>query len=255
MNKSFKVLSLGAGVQSSTLALMMHHGEVEKADMMIFADTGAEPLVVYHWLDVLTDICNDIPFVKVQRDSGLTHGIEDWISGKTLKKVWPPLFSEGGGRLFGRICTGDYKVKPIRSKIREMSSNHCEMIRGISFDEKRRAKPSDAQWLTHTHPLCDMQMTRDDCKKWVSSKGYPIPPRSSCVYCPNRCNVELEKMKNTSPKDWEGACRMDSLMRRLPLSEKESFVHRSCTPLYDVVFNGKAELEPNEFDCEGMCGV
>lgn len=37
-----RILSLGAGVQSSTLALMAEHGEIEKPDYAIFADTGWE---------------------------------------------------------------------------------------------------------------------------------------------------------------------------------------------------------------------
>ena len=45
------VLSLGAGVQSSTLALMAAHGEIEPMpDCAIFADTGDEPKDVYEWL-------------------------------------------------------------------------------------------------------------------------------------------------------------------------------------------------------------
>jgi hypothetical protein len=38
-----RVLSLGAGVQSTALLLMMIHGEVPKADAVIFSDTGWEP--------------------------------------------------------------------------------------------------------------------------------------------------------------------------------------------------------------------
>lgn len=39
-----RVLSLGAGVQSTTLALMAAHGEFEQMpDCAIFADTGWEP--------------------------------------------------------------------------------------------------------------------------------------------------------------------------------------------------------------------
>ena len=48
------VLSLGAGVQSSTLALMAAAGEVTPMpDAAIFADTQAEPAGVYRWLDWL----------------------------------------------------------------------------------------------------------------------------------------------------------------------------------------------------------
>lgn len=47
-------LSLGAGVQSSTLALMAAAGEVTPMpDGAIFADTQAEPASVYRWLDRL----------------------------------------------------------------------------------------------------------------------------------------------------------------------------------------------------------
>ena len=42
-----RFLSLGAGVQSSTLALMIANGELEPVDSAIFADTGWEPRKVY----------------------------------------------------------------------------------------------------------------------------------------------------------------------------------------------------------------
>ena len=45
--KRLHILSLGAGVQSSTLALMFARGEVTPMpDCAIFADTGAEPASV-----------------------------------------------------------------------------------------------------------------------------------------------------------------------------------------------------------------
>lgn len=48
------IISLGAGVQSSTLALMAVHGEITPMpDAAIFADTQAEPQSVYKWLDWL----------------------------------------------------------------------------------------------------------------------------------------------------------------------------------------------------------
>ena len=49
-----KILSLGAGVQSTALLLMSIRGEVERFDCAIFADTGWEPAVVYEHLPWLT---------------------------------------------------------------------------------------------------------------------------------------------------------------------------------------------------------
>ncbi len=41
--RDLRVLSLGAGVQSSTLLFKMLHGEIEPPDIAIFSDTGNEP--------------------------------------------------------------------------------------------------------------------------------------------------------------------------------------------------------------------
>jgi 3'-phosphoadenosine 5'-phosphosulfate sulfotransferase (PAPS reductase)/FAD synthetase len=47
------ILSLGAGVQSSTMALMAAHGELPMPDCAIFADTQWEPKAIYKHLDWL----------------------------------------------------------------------------------------------------------------------------------------------------------------------------------------------------------
>jgi hypothetical protein len=47
------VLSLGAGVQSTTLALMAAQGEIQPLpDCAIFADTGWEPATVYRHFEL-----------------------------------------------------------------------------------------------------------------------------------------------------------------------------------------------------------
>ena len=48
-----RVLSLGAGVQSSTVCLLSLTGELPRFDALIFADTGWEPKAVYAHLDRL----------------------------------------------------------------------------------------------------------------------------------------------------------------------------------------------------------
>jgi 3'-phosphoadenosine 5'-phosphosulfate sulfotransferase (PAPS reductase)/FAD synthetase len=48
---TFKVLSLGAGVQSTCLLLIAGEGHLPGLDVAIFADTGWEPRAVYDHLD------------------------------------------------------------------------------------------------------------------------------------------------------------------------------------------------------------
>src|SRR5580765_8186785 len=59
---SLRVISLGAGVQSTTMALMAAHGEITPMpDCAIFADTQWEPQAVYDHLRWLSSP-NVLPF-------------------------------------------------------------------------------------------------------------------------------------------------------------------------------------------------
>lgn len=66
---TLRVLSLGAGVQSTTLFILSAIGVLPKLDYAIFADTGAEPQEVYDHLDRLereVAIPAGIPIIRVQ---------------------------------------------------------------------------------------------------------------------------------------------------------------------------------------------
>ena len=66
-NPTLRVLSLGAGVQSTVMALMTMTGEIkDKPDCAIFSDTGAEPKNVYEHLEWLTKQL-DFPVYIVQK--------------------------------------------------------------------------------------------------------------------------------------------------------------------------------------------
>jgi 3'-phosphoadenosine 5'-phosphosulfate sulfotransferase (PAPS reductase)/FAD synthetase len=64
--KALTVISLGAGVQSSTMALMAADGELPKPDCAIFADTGNEPKAVYRYLEFLKKVL-PYPIYKVSK--------------------------------------------------------------------------------------------------------------------------------------------------------------------------------------------
>ena len=131
-----KILSLGAGVQSSTMALMAEHGELETPDCAIFADTGWEPRAVYDWLEKLLKEIKSFPVYKVM------HGnIRDDLVAVSKEEradfVPIPFFTWNGG-MGRRQCTREYKVSPITKKIRELGgkkNNPVELWIGISLDE------------------------------------------------------------------------------------------------------------------------
>lgn len=156
------IISLGAGVQSSTMALMAAAGEITPMPTCaIFADTQAEPPSVYKWLDWLE---KQLPFPvhRVTRGS-LTEAVTTVRKVNGANRYWvysgiPAYIKTNGenGGLLSRQCTYDYKIKVIEKKVREVAKirRGCKTVTvrqwiGISLDEVRRMKPSRHKWCQH----------------------------------------------------------------------------------------------------------
>lgn len=264
------VISLGAGVQSSTMALMAKHGEITPMpDAAIFADTQAEPKAVYEWLDYLE---KQLPFPVYRVTAG---NLTAEIGRKRVKgrfRVLPiPAFVKVGGKIAGMInrsCTRDFKIDPIRKKLRELcglyrkrSPKHvvAKQWIGISSDEYHRMKPSREPWIENIWPLIDLRMSRNDCLEWMKKRDYPRPPKSSCVYCPYHGRDQWAAL---TPDEMAEAVKVDETLRAYPDGEIRAkgilYLHRSGMPLKDINFR-KPE-RPDQLDlwgneCEGVCGV
>lgn len=261
-----KVLSLGAGVQSSVIALMAEAGEIEKPDCAIFADTQFEPLAVYDHLEWLE---KQLSFPVYRVTAGDLRGDVVKAATEKVRVSNPPFFvSKDGkdGRLF-RSCTRDYKLYPIQSKIRELLGLKRVMSKtplvslwiGISTDEAIRMKPSRLNWIENTFPLIDAGMSRRDCLTWFASR-YPgkLLPKSSCIGCPHHDDNHWNEMKQQDSQSWDAAVDWDHAIRGgIYKTENELFLHRSLRPLGEINFdrkNGKQRVLFAE-ECEGMCGT
>jgi len=169
MINNLRILSLGAGVQSSTLALMINKGEVPMVDAAIFADTGGEPKAVYDWLEWLTKQLS-YPVYIVSKGN-LREDMINAIDGK-YKFLSVPLFTRnaetGKKGLLRRQCTADYKILPVNQKVRELlglekgekrkKGTSVEMLMGISMDEIYRVKPNRVKYITNVYPLIDLKI-------------------------------------------------------------------------------------------------
>lgn len=247
-----RVLSLGAGVQSSTLALMMARGEVKPADHAIFADTQWEPRAVYDWLAWLE---TQLPFpVHRVTQGNLREAVMRQVNATGGRSASVPWHMPGAmGR---RQCTREYKVDPLRRKMRELvgRGGHVEVCIGISVDEAHRMKPARNKWQHHTWPLIDLRMTRADCLVWMERHGYPRPPKSSCLGCPFHSDQQWEEIKSV-PDEWADVVAVDRAIRVVPKMRNQQFMHRSCKPIDQVEFTNEAQVDLFGNECEGMCGV
>lgn len=254
------MLSLGAGVQSSTIALMMARGDLPSVDCAIFADTGWEPKAVYEWLAWLE---TQLPFPVHRVSAGNiradTMARTNTTDERFASVPWFMLTPRGKSSMGRRQCTKEYKLRPLQKKVVELLGGRpkggCKMIIGISSDEVWRMKPSRVQYIVNSWPLIELGMKRQDCLRWMEERQYPTPPKSSCIGCPFHSD---EQWRALTQEEFQDAVEVDRAIRHQPKIRSQQFMHRSLRPLEEVDLStpeerGQLNLFLNE--CDGMCGV
>jgi hypothetical protein len=260
------IISLGAGVQSSTMALMAASGEITPMPQCaIFADTQAEPKSVYTWLDWLE---KQLPF-PVHRVTRGNLGdevvkIHTTKTGRTVTRSGIPYYTldeKGTAGISLRQCTYDFKISPLIRKAKSIAE-HCVMWIGISTDEVSRIKDSREKRIEHRWPLIEKGMDRRGCLKWFATRGLPTPPRSACVFCPYHSSAEWRRLKVEEHQEFQRAVNFERDLQeakaKILNNRSKPFLHPSLIPLSEVDFSTEEERgQLNMFnnECEGMCGV
>ena len=268
--KILTVISLGAGVQSSTMAIMAARGDLPMPQCSIFSDTQNEPRRVYDYLKYLKSI---LPYPVHIVSKG--HITNDMISSIDNGTRFPtaPFFTQneitGKKGMLRRQCTNDYKIQPIRQKIRQLCNvakgkhfpkdKYVEQWIGISTDEAQRMKPARDKYILNKYPLIELNMSRQDCLDYLKKNDIPLPEKSACIVCPYHNDAYWHFMKTERQDEFAEAVAFDKRIRLGSRSIKDKvYLHRKCIPLDEVEFNKKEtdkQLDMFNNECEGMCGV
>ncbi|MGV9318192.1 hypothetical protein [Streptomyces sp. NPDC003660] len=247
---SLKVLSLGAGVQSTCLLVMAAEGHLPGLDAAIFADTGWEPRAVYEHLDrIEREIAAPagIPILRVNSGNIRSDALDP-----TKRFASMPLHilnADGAEGMSRRQCTGQYKLRPIKEKVRELlgyphpqripAGVFVEQWIGISVDEFHRAKDADVAYMKSRFPLIEHGLSRADCLRLLRSRGLASTPRSACLGCPYHGNAQWRALRDNSPEEWQDVVAFDAAIRSgnarataegTPLLG-QAYLHRSRRPL------------------------
>jgi hypothetical protein len=272
-----RVISLGWGVQSFTLAAMAALGEIEPVDAAIHADTTHERQLTYKFAKKWT------PWLEERGVKVVTVSDPDQAARVTTEKTDAPFFTQkvvefGGtplpvylsndngkqGQLM-RQCTSRWKITPIRRWIRteierqglKKTPGIVEQLLGISLDEALRMKPADVKYITHRWPLIEKRMTRHDCARWLEAHGLEVPPKSSCTFCPYHNSAAWAELKQAGGKDWKQALEVDRAIRKAR-PPYDLFVHPARIPLEEVdlrTAEERGQLSLWDDECSGVCGV
>lgn len=269
----YNVLSLGAGVQSSTLAMMYAKKELSPMpDFAVFADTQGEPETVYKWLDWLEKQLS-FPVYKIstgnlKNDSLLKKTSRK--SGNTYLPATVPFFLFKDGKRKGMLrrgCTRDYKLRPIQKfvrnkcKIKYGQKNICvNMIIGISTDEITRIKESKIVWIKNVYPLIENKISRQNCLDWFDKNNLELPHRSACTFCPYHNKTYWTELKKNNPKEFSEVVKYEKKAKKIfktltAFNGNYDISIHSSNNLENFTDKKEDQLDLFNTECEGMCGV
>lgn len=228
-----EIISYGGGVQTAALLILTARGKVENpATHAVFADTGSELQATYEHIDLMQSV---FPIQIVRSELGPLY--EYVMAGKVVI----PAFGDRGG-MTHRRCTERWKIRIVRKWLREQGAKQAVVQIGISIDEAHRMKDSPLKWITHSYPLVDMGLSRQDCMNIIEAAGLPIPPRSACWMCAFRKHGEWTLMKGTV--EFKKAVKLEKTMEGL-------YLHPSCVPLDRAIGDQYSMFQDDE--CGGYC--
>lgn len=263
--KPVRVLSFGAGTQSSAVLGLIEEGKLPPVDFAVFADTQAEPDDVYAWLEKIRAWSKTKLIIATKGDL-----FNATMAGTVDRSRFPslPFWTVRAGELEGiarRQCTKEYKIEVVHRAVRQelgyaprqRVKHQVEMLIAMSLEEVGRMRDSREAWIKNSYPLIfDIPMHRQQSIEYVKTLGLGEPPRSSCIMCPFHSNLEWRRLRDREPHNWRKVIGLDRAIRQLPRLRAQTFLHSSRIPLEDVDLDAESpQLDLFQNDCTGMCGA
>jgi PP-loop superfamily ATP-utilizing enzyme len=222
-----RTISYGGGVQSTALLVLAAE---EKIDFRIalFANTGDD-----------SEHPATLEFIAEHaRPYAERHGIElhevrrTFADGTTYRTLLQALHEMdgiqipvrlSGGSPGSRTCTSEWKARTLAKWRKQQGATQeepCVVAIGISVDEIHRANKKKAEkWEAIEYPLLDLGLRRSDCEQIIRRAGLPVPPKSSCWFCPWKTREVWKRMKAEEPDLFQRAVELDEFLRAKSISK------------------------------------
>lgn len=259
-NNPFRVISYGGGTQSTALMIMAAERIID-FPILLYANVGEKaenPETLAYFHDVAVPYCKahglDLREVR-KRPSGKEVDLFDTIMNQDSRSMTIPVYL-GSGQPFIRTCTADYKVKRIAYVVKHMGATVKEkalVALGISIDEYSRVRHSTIKWQEYAYPLIDRRMSRQDCIEFIGQAGLPVPPKSSCFFCPFHTNAYWRNLSHNRPDLFRKAISIEEELnrRRKRDGRDRVYLHNRLIPLHQI-FGTDLDDEP---ESEATCDV
>lgn len=262
-----RFISYGGGVQSTALIVLAATGEIPPVRAALFSNVGDDsehPTTNRYVREIMIPWAKEKGVNVVELHRTLKNGqiqtlwqrMMDYEGDKLREPI--PVYGYSGAPL-SRSCTADHKIKVVGKYIKANATKEelpAEVLIGISVDEMERAKRGkDEPWELRTYPLLDLGLSRLDCVKIIQEAGLPVPPKSSCFFCPFHSILAWSELRRDEPELFAKAAELEAklISRRLARDEQPVYLTRKGKPLTTAIGEAGPTLFGDGTFNEGKC--
>lgn len=262
-----KVLSCGAGMQSTALALMACenaqkgtvHPAVPVYDAIVFCDLQCEPPWVYDQVDFLAARCEEynIPFYILEANLYGDY-MRNFGHGRCVSIPFWSLENGKKGKM-RRHCTIDYKIAAIQKffkytllgykkyqRMRPEDIGAHEMHIGFSTEEQSRVFDSHNPLLVNKFPLTEMGLERKDTYSYILDEWGLDTKSSACIICPFHRNYFYKFIRKNYPATHQEIVAFDRMLcENQPMTKirSELYLSRSLKRIEELTDEDCSDME------------
>lgn len=241
-------ISYGGGVQSTAMLVLAAQGKLGyDIDAALFANVGDDsehPATISYVRDVA------IPYAAAQGielhtlDRVKRDGSVETLMGRLMKegsRSLPIPVRMSNGAPGNRSCTADFKIRVVGKWLKAngaTAENPATVCIGISTDEIQRVGNKKAMpYEQPVYPLIEIGHDRSACQQIIAKAGLPVPPKSSCFFCPFHRPQMWAEMRRDEPELFFKAAELEATLiaRRAMLGKDPVFLTRFNKPLSEAI--------------------
>jgi hypothetical protein len=244
---TLRVFSYGGGVQSTAALVLAAQSKID-FKTFLFCNVGEDsenPATLTYVRDYARPFAgkHDIAFIELQKTRfGEPETLYQHLTRPGSRSIGIPVRMNGSGAPPRRSCTADFKILVVDKWLRShgAKTSGAQVGLGISLDEIERVKPNTdpdtIEWKENVFPLLDeveRPLTRQDCMNIITSAGLPIPPKSSCWFCPYHKLSVWQEMRQNQPELFQKSVELERFLneRRKMLGMDPVWFTRLMKPL------------------------
>jgi len=250
MNSEKLIVPFGGGVNSVALMIELVKRGI-KPDYILFANTGGwtnlgEKHETYRYKRFFSNWLKSKGFPEITTVVYNEEGLyREMIRLKTLPSIafeW-------------KTCSQKWKIQAADKYLKAKGVQIRRKVIGYDAGESHRTNTYYVEKdVSFWYPLVEWNYDRMDCVKIIIDAKLPLPPKSSCFFCPNMNDWEIHELKAEDPCRFDKAITMEeNAQERLTtirgLGRKKKWSEIITQPFLPMPEDAPFELERMPCSC------